>query len=67
MPTQRFANAVARNLAEMQRAIVNRTTLVGIEKAGGVFTEFLRVAYFALFNDYVSHCIKVLERNRGVA
>ena len=51
----------------MQRAILNRTTLVGIEKAGGISQEFLRLAYFALFNDYVSHCIKVLERSRGAA
>ncbi|MDI4635820.1 hypothetical protein J7U46_22330 [Pelomonas sp. V22] len=67
MHSQRYTRAIERNLAELQRAILNRTTMVGIEKVGGVSSLFLQVTYFALFNDYVAHCIKVFENSTRAA
>jgi hypothetical protein len=58
--------AIERNLAELQRAILNRTTLVGLEDAG-VSHLFLKLAYYALFSDYVAHCIKVFETRKQAA
>lgn len=63
----RYEHAIERNLAELQRAILNRTTLLGLEDAGGLSNVFLQVTYFALFNDYISHCIKVFDRGRQAA
>lgn len=60
MQTQRYERAIGRNLAELQRAILNRTTLLGLEDAG-VSHLFLKLTYYALFNDYIAHCIKVFE------
>lgn len=59
----RYRNAIKRNLAELQWAILSRTTLVGIERIGRVHSLFLHTVYTGLFNDYVSHCIKVFERS----
>jgi hypothetical protein len=67
MSGRRYSKAIERNLAEMQRAILNRTTLLGIERSKGVRALFLQVAYFALFNDYVAHCIKVFEQSKRAA
>lgn len=63
----RYKRAIERNLAELQRAILNRTTLLGLEDAGGLSSIFLKVTYFGLFNDYLSHCIKVFDRSRQAA
>ena len=63
----RYERAIERNLAELQKAILNRTTLLGFEDAGGLSSIFLQVTYFALFNDYISHCIKVFDRGRQAA
>lgn len=63
----RYERAIQRNLAELQRAILNRTTLLGFEAAGGISHLFLKLAYYALFNDYVAHCIKVFDRNQQSA
>jgi len=67
MSVSRYSKAIERNLAEMQRAILNRTTLLGIERSKGVRALFLQVVYFALFNDYVAHCIKVFEQSKKAA
>src|SRR6476646_11550330 len=67
MLSQRYTKAIERNLAELQRAILNRTTLLGLEKARGVTSLFLKLCYFALFNDYIAHCIKVFESGRQAA
>ena len=48
-------------------AILNRTTLVGIEDANGVSHLFLKLSYYALFNDYIAHCIKVFEDGKQAA
>lgn len=60
----RYERSIDRNLAELQRAILNRTTLLGLEDAGGLSGLFLQLTYYALFNDYISHCIKVFDRGR---
>ena len=67
MLSTRYANALSRNLAELQRAILDRTLLVAIEKERAAGSGFLRLAYMALFNDYVAHCIKVFEKSTRVA
>ena len=58
-----YKRGVVRNLHEVQRAILNRTTLVGLEQAQPFADLFLKLTYFALFNDYIAHAIKVLELN----
>lgn len=67
MPSTRYVHAVARNLAELQRAILNRRTLVALEEERVANLGFLRLAYLALFNDYIAHCMKVFEENNRVA
>ena len=64
MQSPRYKRAIERNLAELQRAILNRTTLLGFEGAGSISHRFLELAYYAFFNDYVAHCIKVFDRNQ---
>lgn len=63
----RYERAIERNLGELQRAILNRSTLLGLEDANGLSNIFLQVTYFALFNDYISHCIKVFDRSHQAA
>lgn len=67
MQSPRYKRAIERNLAELQRAILNRTTLLGFEEANSISQLFLKLVYYALFNDYVAHCIKVFDRNRQSA
>ena len=67
MQGKRYTKGIERNLAELQRAILNRTTMLGIERSRGVTSLFIQVSYFALFNDYVAHCIKVFERSKQAA
>lgn len=67
MNSPRYRSAICRNLAELQRAILLGTTLVGIESVKGVYHYFLYVTYTGLFNDYIAHCIKVFEQNKRVA
>ena len=66
MHSQRYERAIERNLAELQRAILNRTTLLGLEDTG-VSQLFLKLTYYALFNDYIAHCIKVFETRKQAA
>lgn len=61
MNENRYKKAVERNLAELQWTIIHRTTLLGIEQAKPVYDYFLHSAYNGLFNDYISHCLKVFE------
>ncbi|MGA2937810.1 MAG: hypothetical protein ABSF52_12000 [Syntrophobacteraceae bacterium] len=66
--TEVYKCAIERNLAELQRAILNRTTLLGLEdaiKSASISHLFLRLTYDALFNDYIAHCIKVFEFHAG--
>lgn len=41
--------------------------MVAVESIGSVTNFILKVLYYALFNDYISHCIKVFERSSGAA
>jgi hypothetical protein len=65
--TSRYDAAIRRNLAELQRALLNRRAMVAMEAVGGITDDILKVIYYALFNDYISHCIKVFERSSGAA
>jgi hypothetical protein len=59
----RYKKAIGRNLAELQWAQIHRTTMQGIEQAKPVYHYFHHSVYNSLFNDYISRCIKVLERS----
>ena len=63
MDSIKYMKAIERNLAELQWAIIHRTTLQGIEQADPVYHYFLHSAYTGLFNDYFAHCMKVFERS----
>lgn len=65
--TSRYDAAIRRNLAELQRALLNRRAMVAMEAVAGINNDILKVVYYALFNDYIAHCIKVFERNSGAA
>ena len=67
MNDSRYKQAIERNLAELQRAILNRSTLVSLGAEGRISHLFLKLIYFALFNDYIAHCIKVFERGSRAA
>jgi hypothetical protein len=59
----RFQAAVERVGAELQWAIIHRTSLQGISRVLGARSYFLHSAYNAMFNDHIAHCIKVFDRN----
>jgi hypothetical protein len=67
MDTSRYEAAIERNLAEVQRAVLDRRAMVAMESVGGISNGYLKVIYYALFNDYIAHCIKVFERSSGAA
>ena len=66
LPT-RYKAAVERNLAETQRALLNLDLLSGIEKVGGISGNEAKGVYYALFNDYIAHCIKVMDMHKDAA
>jgi len=41
--------------------------MVAMEAVGGITNDVLKVIYYALFNDYIAHCIRVFERSGGAA
>ncbi len=59
----RYEKALARNLAELQKVLLIRTTLLGIEDQRYTTKTFTRVIHDALHNDYISHAIKIFERS----
>lgn len=63
----RYDRAVERNLAELQKALLIRATLLGIEKHRYTIKVFTRVIQDALHNDYMSHAIKVFEQSSKAA
>lgn len=63
----RFDSALKRNLAELQKALLIRATLLGIENHRYTRKVFIRVIQDALHNDYMSHAIKVLEQSSKAA
>lgn len=61
---ERYLSAIRRNLAETSNAILKRRALMGLhatDSAHGL--DFFRVAAHALYNDLISHTLKVLDRN----
>jgi hypothetical protein len=48
-------------------SIIHRTTLQGIAEAKPVYHYFLHSTYTGLFNDYISHCLKVFDLSGQVA
>jgi len=65
--TPRYEAAVERNLAEIHRALLNLELMKAMEKHGRFSTDEAKGTYYALFNDYLAHCIKVLEDRGGAA
>lgn len=63
----RYDKALERNLAELQKALLIRATLLGIEKHRYTTKVFIRIVQDALENDYTSHAIKVFEQSRKAA
>jgi hypothetical protein len=67
MLSARYRAALERNSAEIQRAMLNLELLKAMEAYGHLSSDEAKVAYYALFNDYVAHCIRVLEDSGGAA
>lgn len=59
----RYDSALKRNLAELQKALLIRVTLLGIEKHRYTTKVFTRVIRDALHNEHMSHAIKVFEQS----
>lgn len=66
-PSERYKSAIARNLAELQRAIHNRDAMVALEAERATGYSIFRIAYLALYNDYMAHAMKVFEVSKRVA
>lgn len=59
----RFVSAVRRNIAEINNAILKRRALIGLHSADSAHgLDFFRLAAHALYNDIISHALKVFER-----
>ena len=67
MPKTRYERAIERNLAEIERALFDLAAMRAIEKVKDFSANEVKVLYYALFNDYIAHCIKVLDQNRQSA
>ena len=66
-PSPRYVSAIARNLAELQRAIHNRDAMQSIEAERATGFSLLRLAYLALYSDYMAHAMKIFEQGARVA
>jgi hypothetical protein len=67
MNKSRYDLAIEKNLDELQRAMLIRTTIKGIETAGNIEFFFLKLVYNSLLNDYLAKCIKVFEDSNRAA
>lgn len=64
MHFKRYDKALVRNINEIGRAILERKALLGIEAADSYHTfDFFKISYDAMFNDMISHAIKVFDLN----
>ena len=66
--SERYEKAIRQNLAELNNAILKRRALIGlhsIDSAHGL--DFFRLAAHALYNDIISHTVKVFEDSSDVA
>lgn len=61
---RRYTRALERNLAELQRAILEKITYTGISKARDVSHRFLHIVHDALFNNFISVCIKIFDKDK---
>lgn len=59
----RYLKALERNLAELQKAILIRTTLLAIEEHEYTASQVIRVVNDALYTAYIAHAIKVFDRD----
>jgi hypothetical protein len=65
---ERYEKALIRNLNELGQAWLERMAITALEAAGEWHGwDFFRITYQALFNDMVSHMIKVLDLHRDSA
>ena len=65
---ERYQAALNRNLSELSRAILIRKVIIGIENYNTKYiSTFIHIIYEALFNDMISHSIKVFENRKGNA
>jgi hypothetical protein len=68
MPAARFDRSLKRNLAELARAILDWKALRGLETADtdhGI--DFIRLSYWALFNDCFAHAMRVFDQHSDAA
>lgn len=64
----RYFRALKRNLYELRWAIWERKALLGLHKEKTYHgVDFFSIAGTALYNDMISHTIKVLDRNKESA
>ncbi|WP_183026419.1 hypothetical protein [Variovorax sp. UMC13] len=63
---ERLAATTRRNLAHLQRAILNYEVMRGLELAKGA-PFAIHVIHASLKNDYLANCMKVFEDTRKVA
>jgi hypothetical protein len=66
-PSERFKSAIARNLAELQHAILNRDVMMALEAERATGHALFRISYLALYNDYMARTMKVFEESTRVA
>ena len=65
---ERYQKGVKRNLAEINNAILKRRALIGVHSIDSVHgLDFFRLAAHALYNDIISHTVRVFEEGAGVA
>lgn len=58
----KYKNALKRNLMELKQAILKRRALIGMHGANSEHSlDFFQIAAVALYNDTISHTIKVFE------
>jgi len=64
--TTRYEKAIKRNLNELSHAILERKALIALHDVDSAHAwDFFRIAGNALFNDMISHAIKVFEDSSG--
>lgn len=60
-----YNQVIERNLAELSNAILERRALAGLDDANSSHSlDFFRIASHALYNDMISHALKVFDENR---
>ncbi len=68
MTEPRYIRALERNLAELSNAILKRSALIGIDNTHSMHAlDFFRIANHALYNDMLSHIMKVFDEHKECA